>query len=756
MKNNGSGISREAWLILLLFVFLISDNNGQNSFQKIATPASSAGSGICLHYSEQQSNLLLAGITPGIISSPFAQVVDINGNALWTKKINGFQSQPNLVNAIDNLPHGPMFLSVPFFDAQGNTFRQTVVKISSSATLDWTAQIGAVHSFNYGANLLSTLGTGVSLAHLSNDYPPNISLSNLADDGSLNWSYTYVASNNSVSKPYCVQELANGTKIIGGSFSDLADSTLNSGTVLWIATTGEIINSTTYLNTVIASIDVFPNGDLLIAGSIKNEKDEGLFARLGTDGTMQWAKKIVIDGISSRCKAIATDDGGQIVFLKRMLSERDYGVIMKIDSQGNVSWQRRQHGVTDISDNLTGIVTGNQGYANISLKGDLRNTVLLKTDLDGDVEGCSLLETCAYLEDINLDPLALNWERKPFENSSVTLNLELENLDIEYFDHCEPAEIPVPDFLLPDTLCQDECIVLENLQQLTADLWEWSGTDIQFPMEQNPGNICFPVAGDSEVKHLIYFGGCVDSSLQTINILTTPDPALTPDTVICNTESLLLNVLVEDATFYQWENGHQLPEREILESGLYTVTINNGFCMAADSIQVSFIADLFNPEEFELGEDTTLCKENSQVFGVGPNIVDEFWWNDGYSESLRPIQQTGTYALTVSIEGCLFVDSIYISIKNCGEAIYVPTVFSPNGDEVNDYFSIYGPYHQVESFQIFNRWGGLVWEAKDSNQWDGTVNGQAAQTGVYVFLLRYTDLRTGESKWKGGEITLVR
>jgi gliding motility-associated-like protein len=90
------------------------------------------------------------------------------------------------------------------------------------------------------------------------------------------------------------------------------------------------------------------------------------------------------------------------------------------------------------------------------------------------------------------------------------------------------------------------------------------------------------------------------------------------------------------------------------------------------------------------------------------------------------------------------------------ERIYLPTAFSPNGDGIDDVFTAYGKYHQIESLQVFNRWGGMVWDVRGDVPWDGTFKGQPAQAGVYVYLLRYTDTRTGEEKMKSGDVVLMR
>ena len=67
----------------------------------------------------------------------------------------------------------------------------------------------------------------------------------------------------------------------------------------------------------------------------------------------------------------------------------------------------------------------------------------------------------------------------------------------------------------------------------------------------------------------------------------------------------------------------------------------------------------------------------------------------------------------------------------------------------------------IESFQIFNRWGALMYEATDFQPndrafgWDGMQNGQAMQPQVFVYyaVVLFVD---GEKRLIKGDLTLVR
>jgi gliding motility-associated-like protein len=79
---------------------------------------------------------------------------------------------------------------------------------------------------------------------------------------------------------------------------------------------------------------------------------------------------------------------------------------------------------------------------------------------------------------------------------------------------------------------------------------------------------------------------------------------------------------------------------------------------------------------------------------------------------------------------------------NYDPIMFVPNAFTPDGKGLNEVFkpSISGmkEYKMV----IYNRWGQKLFETKDANQgWDGTVSGDPAHDGVYVYTIEFTDYR---------------
>ena len=129
------------------------------------------------------------------------------------------------------------------------------------------------------------------------------------------------------------------------------------------------------------------------------------------------------------------------------------------------------------------------------------------------------------------------------------------------------------------------------------------------------------------------------------------------------------------------------------------------------------------------------------------------------STPLKPV----TYIVTATTQyGCTFSDTIAIKLTCSISQVYVPNIFSPNGDGKNDVFYIHGNgIKTVKFLQVFNRWGQIVFYKAESNAgdqsagWDGNINNSPATAGTYVYLAELV-CSTGEVLPIKGTVVLVR
>jgi gliding motility-associated-like protein len=122
----------------------------------------------------------------------------------------------------------------------------------------------------------------------------------------------------------------------------------------------------------------------------------------------------------------------------------------------------------------------------------------------------------------------------------------------------------------------------------------------------------------------------------------------------------------------------------------------------------------------------------------------------------------GHYSVTVTdTNNCFNVGGtdITASSEPCETivpVIYVPNVFTPNGDGNNDILFVRGRGILTLKFFVFDRWGEKVFETTDPSMgWNGTFRGESIDAAVYVYYL-HAEFIDGNSVKDQGNITLIR
>ncbi|MBX2878087.1 MAG: gliding motility-associated C-terminal domain-containing protein, partial [Saprospiraceae bacterium] len=185
-----------------------------------------------------------------------------------------------------------------------------------------------------------------------------------------------------------------------------------------------------------------------------------------------------------------------------------------------------------------------------------------------------------------------------------------------------------------------------------------------------------------------------------------------------------------------------------LPSGDYQVRIRDvNDCEITQAITIPTPIDL----QVSLGEDVSIRLGDSVQLQALTNLDGvTVSWNPSTDLScvdcLEPIAKplaTTIYTVTVSNNGdCATSDDVRI-IVDPDPPVYMANAFSPNGDGVNDFFTVQadGILQNIQYFGVFDRWGNLIFERNNfapntqENSWDGTYRLQAAPVGVYVYFV---------------------
>jgi gliding motility-associated-like protein len=136
---------------------------------------------------------------------------------------------------------------------------------------------------------------------------------------------------------------------------------------------------------------------------------------------------------------------------------------------------------------------------------------------------------------------------------------------------------------------------------------------------------------------------------------------------------------------------------------------------------------------------------------------------DCLTPTFRALQSEFLQLRLFDIFGCSHTYEITVNVTV--EADYfIPNAFSPNGDQINDRLVVFANEYQVEevlSMQVFDRWGGMCYSAgpfppnDEQYGWDGTTNGKAMDTGVYVYFVRLR-LVDGQEVIARGSAALIK
>lgn len=203
--------------------------------------------------------------------------------------------------------------------------------------------------------------------------------------------------------------------------------------------------------------------------------------------------------------------------------------------------------------------------------------------------------------------------------------------------------------------------------------------------------------------------------------------------------------------------------------GAYELAIEdaNG-CTWSETVIVPEQADI----SVDLGPDLEVLFGEEVLLEAITNAssIADVIWTPALGDTLAdPLQQlivptfSTKYAVTVMDEqGCTASDEIIILVLE-RKRYYAPTVFFPNGNGVNDTYTLYAgnDVKEIRAFQIFDRWGNQVFGRENFQPndptlgWDGNFNGQPMNAAVYVFFaeIEYID---GRIEMIRGDLTLIR
>jgi gliding motility-associated-like protein len=237
-----------------------------------------------------------------------------------------------------------------------------------------------------------------------------------------------------------------------------------------------------------------------------------------------------------------------------------------------------------------------------------------------------------------------------------------------------------------------------------------------------------------------------------VSDLIPPAHGLPSDTFFCSGESVLLTALAGN---YQltWPDGDQSLQKRLYDAGTYILRLQDSCGIFYDSLKV------FRLDEPGSGLiDTFTC--NRRIFRFPSNKMPytSAIWSDGsfdYPRAFTEVFNGLVRFINPCGEGTYEVKIDWI---DCDCNLYAPTAFTPNGDGLNEHFSLFSTC-EFSSYRIriLDRWGREMYHSEQINRgWDGTYNGEQVPEGHYSYTVVYSTGSQGALKIKEGVFYLYR
>jgi gliding motility-associated-like protein len=311
---------------------------------------------------------------------------------------------------------------------------------------------------------------------------------------------------------------------------------------------------------------------------------------------------------------------------------------------------------------------------------------------------------------------------------------------------------PEPDLGSITQICEDSSYTLDAGSGYVS--YNWSPSGNTQTMNVTTGGTYSVTVTDSN--------GCSGSTSITMTTEPWADATIIPSGPWCDNDAAL--------TLTAAENGGVWSGNGVSSGGIFTPSLAgagvhpiiytiSGPCGDTDTTEVivnesPLLTLTVSPETCAGSNDAII-----ELIISGGSLPYDILWNNGWTTQLLENLMPGTYSVLVSDNNnCTKTaqETVIAATNDCFAAhVFLPNVFSPNGDGENDVLYVRGEGIQELELIIYNRWGEKVFETTNQEKgWDGTFKGIKAEAGVYSYFLR-AEFSGNVTKKLNGTITLV-
>lgn len=322
----------------------------------------------------------------------------------------------------------------------------------------------------------------------------------------------------------------------------------------------------------------------------------------------------------------------------------------------------------------------------------------------------------------------------------------------------------------PDsTICFGSSITLIPQTNALTDTFKWTPK-----ATLNYDSVKTPIATPSDTTTYYLtarWGICQRLDTVIVNVLHKPIPEAGKDTSICYKTNAFLNGSASNLSGgvnYAWSPVDSLNTPNVASTiarmdttRMFTLTVTDNYgCnfKVTDSMWVNMQPQLV---VFAGNDTTAIINRPHQMLASGGS---NYLWgpaaplNNPFIANPLAVLSYDTYfsVLVTDAIGCQASDYVFIKVYE-GPTYYLPNSFTPNGDGLNDKFiPVPVGIKGTDYFRVFDRFGKLMYETRQWMQgWDGTLKGNPANAGAYVWIIKGTDKNGAVIEMKG-TVILIR
>ncbi len=269
--------------------------------------------------------------------------------------------------------------------------------------------------------------------------------------------------------------------------------------------------------------------------------------------------------------------------------------------------------------------------------------------------------------------------------------------------------------------------------------------------------------------------GCSVTTQVAVDVIDKLDISAVPDVTVCANDTFQLESTLEIAlnadVNYAWSPANYFLDATAADAtgaGLQTTATfqliaTSGTCIpdtASVNVHINALPDIQISESLTTTPyaETGLWANSTETLSYVWTAADSFSCASCKETNFYPGQTQKVYVTGTNTNGCSSSDSVEIRVVACDpESVFLPNIFTPNGDGQNDVlFMDSKAMTSISFFRVFDEWGRMVYETKNiTDTWDGKVNGTPAAVNAFVYVLE-GKCQNGGTVLKYGNITLVK